>query len=170
MGRISECLRKNKIKYHLELFGDSPLLDPNLVDQYINIFRYQKLDFLTNNFKTSYPPGMEINLYKSKVLFYLDKNIKINSNSREHVIGNFKFYKNKKFKVKNIIAPKKFNYPNIYFEIDTLKDFNFFERMYEINKNFINLNLIDLISLVMKNKLYKINSKVHRRWKKYRDD
>ena len=42
--------------------------------------------------------------------------------------------------------------------------------MYEINNNFVNLNLTNLISMAMKYKLYKINSKVYRRWKKYRDD
>ena len=170
LGRISDCLKKYRIKYHLELFGDSPLLDPYLVDKYISIFKNQKLDYLTNSLKTTYPPGMEINLYKSKVLFYLEKNIKKNSKSREHVIGNFKYNNNKKFKVKNITAPKELNYPNIYFEIDTLKDFIFFEKMYEINNNFVNLNLTNLISMAMKYKLYKINSKVYRRWKKYRDD
>ena len=170
LGRISDCLKKYKIKYHLELFGDSPLLDPQLVDQFIMIFKNKKLDYLTNSFKTTYPPGMEINLYTSKVLFYLEKNIKKNSKSREHVIGNFKDNINKKFRVKNIMASKEFNYPNFYFEIDTLKDFTFFKKMYEKNKKFFDLNLNDLISMVKKYKLYKINSKVYRRWKRYRDD
>jgi spore coat polysaccharide biosynthesis protein SpsF (cytidylyltransferase family) len=100
----------------------------------------------------------------------LEKNIKKNSKSREHVIGNFKEYINKKFKVKNIIAPKQFNYPNIYFEIDTLKDLTFFKKMYENNNKFFDLNLTNLISMVKKYKLNKINSKVYRRWKRYRDD
>ena len=170
LGRISDCLKKYKIKYHLELFGDSPLLDPQLLDEFITVFKTQKLDYLTNSFKTTYPPGMEINLYNSKVLFHLEKNIKKDSKSREHVIGNFKEYINKKFKIKNIIAPKQFNYPNIYFEIDTLKDLTFFKKMYENNNKFFDLNLTNLISMVKKYKLNKINSKVYRRWKRYRDD
>ena len=170
LGRISDCLKKYKIKYHLELFGDSPLLDPQLVDNFITIFKKKNLDYLTNSFKTTYPPGMEINLYASRVLFYLEKNINKKSKDREHAIGNFKDYKNKKFKVKNIEAFKEFNYPNFYFEIDTLKDFIFFKKMYENNKRFFDLNLSNLISMVKENKLYKINSKVYRRWKRYRDD
>ena len=42
--------------------------------------------------------------------------------------------------------------------------------MYENNKRFFDLNLSNLISMVKENKLYKINSKVYRRWKRYRDD
>ena len=60
---------------------------------YYNI--QKKLDYLTNSFKTTYPPGMEINLYASRVLFYLEKNINKKSKDREHAIGNFKDYKNK---------------------------------------------------------------------------
>lgn len=170
LNRISNCLKKNKIQYHVELFGDSPLLDPQLLDKFISIFKSKKLDYLTNSMKTTYPPGMEINIYKSKVLFHLDKIIKKNSRSREHGIGNIKYNKNKKFKIKNITAPKHLRYPSIYFEIDTLKDYKFFQKMYEINKNLFHLNLVDLIFVVKKYKLNVINSKVHRRWKKYRND
>ena len=42
--------------------------------------------------------------------------------------------------------------------------------MYENNKRFFDLNLSNLISMVKENKLYKINYKVYRRWKRYRDD
>ena len=38
LGRISDCLKKYKIKYHLELFRP-PLLDPQLVDNFITIFK-----------------------------------------------------------------------------------------------------------------------------------
>ena len=170
LGRITECLKKYNIKYHLELFGDSPLLDPELVDQFIMKFKSQKLDYLTNSFKTTYPPGMEIHLYNSKVLFYLERIIKKESNFREHGIGNInKHNKNRKFRVKNITAPKKFNYPNIYFEIDTLKDFAFFKKMHRYNKEFFNLNLNELIKMVKKYKLQKINSKVYRRWRRFRN-
>ena len=170
LNRISNCLKKNKIEYHVELFGDSPLLDPQLLDKFITIFKTQKLDYLTNSIKTTYPPGMEINIYKSKVLFHLDKIIKKHSRSREHSIGNIKYNKNKKFKIKNIIAPKHLRYPNIYFEIDTVKDYAFFQKMYSINSKLFDLNLVDLIFMVKKHKLNTINSKVYRRWKKYRDD
>ena len=170
LGRVSNCLPHPPIKYHIELFGDSPLVDPELLDKFIEVFKKQKLDYLTNTVKTTYPPGMEINIYRSKVLYFIDKAIKKNSKSREHVIGNIKNVDNRKFKIKNIIAPKQLYYPNIYFEIDTLKDYKFFKKMYLINNKFFDLKLKDLISMVKKYKLNKINSKVYRRWKKYRDD
>ena len=129
MGRISDCLKKYKIKYHLELFGDSPLLDPQLVDNFITIFKKKKnLDYLTNSFKTTYPPGMEINLYASRVLFYLEKNINKKVKIGNMLLEILRTIKIKKFKVKNIEVFKEFNYPNFYFEIDTLKDFIFFKK------------------------------------------
>ena len=169
--RIANCLKQKKIKYNIELYGDSPLIDPKVLDVFIDIFKKKKVDYLTNSMKTTFPPGMEINIYKSSVVYFLNKNIGINSKSREHVISNISRFKNKsKFKILNIVSPQKYRYPHIHFEIDTKKDYDFFKQLNKLDSNFINLDLKDLIKISLKNSLYKINSKVHRRWRKFRHD
>lgn len=171
LNRICSCLKKNKIINHIELFADSPLVDPELIDSFIEIFKKEKLDFLSNSNKTTYPAGMEINIYKPKILYFINKQIHKNSPLREHAISNLKNIKSKgKFRIKYLSAPKKYKYPNIYFEIDTMKDFKFFKEMYKANREFYKLNLSQLIEIVLKFKLNRINSKVFRRWKKFRKD
>ena len=90
---------------------------------------------------------------------------------REHVGYNILRFK-KKYRIKNISAPKKYFFPNIHLEIDEPLDLFFLKKVYQgvsKKKNYFSLN--DIILFLKKNKrLEKINFNVHRRWKKFRNE
>lgn len=170
LSRVVNTIKKFKIKTHVECFGDSPLVDPKLIDQFIVKFKKKKIDCITNTLKTTFPPGQEIMIYKGSKLLQLNKIIGKNDPLREHVGYNFTRFKSK-FSVENVEAPKKYHYPEIYMEIDKPVDLKFVESIFlhfwKKKKSFFNLKEI-LRFLKTKKYLIKINNKVLRRWKALR--
>ena len=74
------------------------------------------------------------------------------------------------FKTMNIMAPKKFNYPNMEIELDTKEDFEVISEVLQNFKYRVNFSLADIIEFLNKNNhITKINHDIHRRWKKYRN-
>ena len=171
LDRISSMIQKYNIDIHVELFGDSPFSDPIIIDNFLKIFitKINSVDFLSNSIKTTYPPGMEVIIYKGNLLVEVNKVIEKNNPLREHV--SMHLYNNKNLKVLNLEAPKHYLYPEIYLEVDTDVDFELVKIIFEyfINKKKFDFTLSDILNFLNKNKnLIEINKSVNRRWKKYR--
>ena len=171
LARISTMVREFQIEHHVEFCGDSSLIDPHIVDEVVGYYlKYQDdFDLVSNGLKTSYPPGQEVTVYGGKVLIDADKQVDINDPNREHVTMHI--VKNSNYKVKNLIAPYRYAFPDIYLEVDTQEDLNFVEA---IVRNFIDsgnehFSLSDILSFVKgADHLKNINQNVHRRWKEFR--
>ena len=171
LSRVTGAIKKFNLDIHVECFGDSPLIDPNIIDKHLKYFIKKKnFDCLSSSFISSYPAGLETLIYKKKAMLKLNKLVKKKDKLREHAGYNFSRYK-KLFKIKNLIAPKKYRYPNIYLEVDTHEDIQFITKIIEYFKNkkinYFNLDMI--LKLIKKNpSICKINKHVNRRWKKLR--
>ncbi len=171
LSRIANTIKKHRIKIHIECFGDGPFIDPKLIDKFIKKFKKSNYDCLTNTLKTTYPPGQEFWIYKGNSLIKLNRLVKRSDKLREHVGYNFSRFK--QFKIKSIIAPKKYYHPNFYIELDTQKDLMFLRKIYAHfnNSNNLNFELLEIIQFLKKNKkLLKINDKEKRRWKLLRNE
>lgn len=167
LDRVTKAAIFNNVEIILECFGDSPLLDQNLIDEFIFEFlslNKKGLHCLTNSFKKTYPAGMEILIYKTSSLKKLNSIVKKNDILREHVGFNFCRFKNK-FNIKNKIAKKNFNFPNFYIEVDTLNDFYFLRKLINSFEKISLINLENIIKVIKKKKLFKINENENRRWK-----
>ena len=170
LGRIANTVKKFKADIHVECFGDSPLIDPKLVDEFIYQFKRSKIDCITNTLLTSFPPGQEVMIYKGSKLLELNQLVSQKDPLREHVGYNFTRFK-KKFSIKNIIAPKKYNFPNICMEVDEPIDLKFIKNIFvHFSKKKIKFfDLDEILNFLNKRKdLLSINKKVFRRWKKLR--
>ena len=168
LKRVTQVVRKYKADIHIECFGDSPLVDPMIIDNFIKFFKKNKYDFVSNTLETTYPPGSEILVYKGSSLIKLDKIIARKDPLREHVGFNFTRH-GKKFFLKNLKAPKKYFYPDTYLEIDKPVDLKFIKIIFShfIKKNIEFFTLGMILNFLKKNKKFsKMNSKVVRRWKK----
>lgn len=168
LKRVTHVVQKYRADLHIECFGDSPLIDPMIIDNFIKFFKKNKYDFVSNTLETTYPPGSEVLVYKGSSLIKLNKIVARKDPLREHAGFNFTKYR-KKFLLKNLKAPKKYFYPDIYLEIDRPVDLKFMKIIFSYftkkNINFFTLDMI--LNFLKKNKkLSKINSKVVRRWKK----
>ena len=174
LHRVASLVKVHKADIHVEFFGDSPLSDPHLVDEFLGYFikNIDDIDFLTNSLKTTYPPGQEVIIYKGDVLVKANQIVNINDPLREHVSLHI-YQRPELFKIKNIQAPDYYNYPDIFLEVDTELDFEFveiiFNHFYKNNQSHFSLaQILDFLS--QNSELKHINSSVERRWKQYRDD
>jgi len=172
LSRISNFLSRNNNTLHVELYGDSPLIDPHIVDEFIGfmIKNLKKFDCISNTVHSSYPPGQEFLVYKSNVLLKANKLTKKSDKLREHcgynIIRNFK-----KFNIHSMIAPKHYNYPNIFLEVDSSEDFKLIKQIinYFYKKKIHHFSLSQILEFFHKYPWKKkINNKVKRKWKDYR--
>ena len=71
--RLYETANMNKAKYFVRINGDSPLIDPKLIDKAIKISKKKKgYDIITNVFPRTFPKGQSVEVIKdiySKKIF-----------------------------------------------------------------------------------------------------
>jgi spore coat polysaccharide biosynthesis protein SpsF len=169
LGRVASLLEHFNADIHAEFVGDSPLPDIDIIDEFITIFIKErgKIDYLSNCLKTTYPPGLDVILYNSKILVDLNKELDISDPLREHVGYNITRFP-EKFRIKSIEAPSKHFQPDLYLEVDNKEDFILIEKIFRhfLSQGIEYFSLDDILCLIERNpKLKKINQDVKRNWK-----
>ena len=116
--RLYKTAKINKAKSFVRVSGDSPLIDPRLIDKAIKISRKEKeYDIITNVFPRTFPKGQSVEVIKTSILKKYSKNF--SKLDKEHVTKYF--YDNSNyFQIKNF----RFNGKNkiMKLSIDTKKD------------------------------------------------
>ncbi len=100
VGRYKLTLSSFKCDAFFRVCGDSPLLYPLLFDTASNIFEKNNYDLVTNVYPRTFPPGMSIELIRTKTFINNEKNI-VKNNDREH-LTQFFYRNSKRFKIFNI--------------------------------------------------------------------
>ena len=59
-----EAAKEIKADAFVRINGDSPLIDPAIIDQSVNIFQNGKYDLVTNVFPRSFPVGQSVEIIK----------------------------------------------------------------------------------------------------------
>lgn len=97
--RLLNTALKKKVKFFVRISGDSPLIDPKLIDKAIKkLTKNKNADIITNIFPRSFPQGQSVEIIKIKTL---KKNIsKMTSFDKEHVTPYF-YSNHQKFKIVN---------------------------------------------------------------------
>ena len=97
LERYYLAAKKYKIKIIIRLTGDNPLIDPFLIDQFVNEFKKNNIDYLADSNPPTYPDGMDIEVFNFQSLekIYLSKS---STFEKEHVttkLINSRFLKKK---------------------------------------------------------------------------
>jgi len=174
LGRVVGAAKENKTDIIVQITGDNPLVDKEVVENIIKYYttNQDKYDFVSNDvgiyndtFKQEFPMGLNTKVFSSSLLSDIEK-ITNNPVDREHV-PNYILKNYNKYRVKNFKAENKYCRPDLRFTLDYLEDFkvikSIYENLYKKNKNF---TAIDIFNFLDKNpKIKKINS--HRKQQKY---
>ena len=116
--RLYETAKINKAKSFVRISGDSPLIDPKLLDKAIKISQKEKkYDIITNVFPRTFPKGQSVEVIKTSIIKKYSKNF--SKLDKEHVTKYF-YDNSNKFLIKNFT----FNGKNkiIKLSVDTKKD------------------------------------------------
>ena len=173
LERVCQAVENSKADIHLEFYGDSPFVDPLLIDQTIGYLlkNFPHLDYVTTALKTTYPPGLEVTVYKANFLSRAHQSTASSDPLREHTGPNI--LKLDGIIIENLEAPAEFNYPEFYFEIDTQEDFLMLSSLIQLvlNKYGSKFTSQNLIEIAKQNpEIIEMNTNVHRRWKAFRTE
>jgi len=142
----------------VRITGDCPLVDPNIVDQTVNLFFSEKSDLFSVG--PDYPDGLDCQVISFQALRKAWKEAKLRS-EREHVCPYIE--KNpKKFKLGsfNVFS----DYKNYRLTLDQDEDFKLIEAIYNnLGNKSSYFSTIDVINFLIRNpKLANLNSKIIR--------
>ena len=116
--RLYETAKANKAKSFVRISGDSPLIDPKLLDKAIKIsLKEKKYDIVTNVFPRTFPKGQSVEVIKTSIIKKYSKNF--SKLDKEHVTKYF-YDNSNKFLIKNFTFDG--NNKIIKLAIDTKKD------------------------------------------------
>lgn len=153
----------------VEVFGDSPLIDPAIVDHMIGVYMDAKgsLDFVGNDLKTTYPPGMIVEVVKMSAL--ADSATRTADPAiREH--GTLFVRQHPElYNLLNIDAPEEFRRPELELEVDTPEDVPVVSAVFDHFGARADFGLAEIIAFMDAHpELRRLNADVPRRWKQYR--
>lgn len=171
LGRTLGALEYMNADIGVEVFGDCPLIDPEIVDFMIEKFNSLsgEADFVGNDLKTTFPPGMEVEVFKISAL--KDAGGRTDDPEiREHGTLYIRMNPNI-YKIINVEAPEKWYRPELELEVDTKEDVYVISTIIEhfnSEKN-NNYGIEEIFQFLDCNpELIKLNADIPRKWKKVR--
>jgi spore coat polysaccharide biosynthesis protein SpsF len=172
LGRVSNTVKEFGVDIHVECFGDSPLVDPELIDSMIAMINTSSthIDIVTNCHHSSFPAGMEAYIYRSQCLSQINSKVATNDPLREHCGFNLMLQRDK-FTLIEVNASLEQHYPHLFLEVDELCDLEMLQNIhnYFMQMGKIDYRLDDIISAAKdRPELFEANRHVKRKWKDMR--
>ena len=169
LGRLSHALENCNQDNVIQLTGDNPLIDPEIIDYMCTYFleSNSNYDFLTNNglmnMDNHYVPlGMDVSIFKRKDL--IEISLKTNDpEDREHPTLFFYRTGRSSYSIKNIEIPDIWkNKLGARLTLDTKEDFRVISEIYSaLNKKNEIFSLVDIYQFLKINKdILKINTAI----------
>ena len=174
LNRISSLISAYKIDLHVEFYGDSPLPDPQIIDEFIGYYlKHQpKFDYVSSAMETTYPPGQEIVLYKGDVLTELDESLGGDDPLREHVAYNITRFP-EKYNLASLTAPTWYHHPETYLQVDTTNDLSMMRKLIRhfVEQGVEYFTLAQILDFLETHpEIIAINNSEERRWKELRNN
>ena len=170
LDRTLQSLKSMAATVGVEVFGDGPLIDPQIIDQVVDYYvKNEGYDYVGNDLETTYPPGMEVEVFSTKALSDSSDRLPRSDPRREH--GTLFIRQNPDiYKITNLEAPVRHHRPDLGLEVDTSEDFQVIARVIEHFSGRADFALEEIIEFMDSNpEIANINRQVPRRWKQYRD-
>lgn len=147
LTRVMEAMQVAKADVVVQITGDCPLLDPDIVDQIIRLFVYNQYDYVCNHLVRSYPRGLDCAVISMKAL---EKSVALIKDAAQLEHVGLSIYENQdKFKLLNVFAPSELCRPDYRWTLDTEDDYKFittiFEKLYPKNPKFNSFDILELI-------------------------
>lgn len=132
----------------VRMTSDCPLIDADIVDNVINMYKNNDFDYVSNTQIRTFPRGMDTEVFSFSALERAYKEAEIEY-EHEHVTP-YLYLNAEKFKIGQYIQDQDFN--EIRLTVDTPEDFELikrlFEKLYPINSKF---SLEDILEVLKEN-------------------
>ena len=130
LQRFYEINKKYIPKLVIRICADNPFIDMGELDNIIKKAKNDKSDYIFNHIpykENKYIDGIGAECIKSS--YFRDYYKKIRSKYNKEHVTSYIWKNKKKFKFKYFEAPKKYQYPKLKLDIDTIQDYNLFKKI-----------------------------------------
>jgi spore coat polysaccharide biosynthesis protein SpsF len=169
LSRVVSAARKYKPHLLVQLTGDNPVVDYEIIDYMVGYFKknYSKFDYITNNGLSNLsnrqiPLGLDVSVIKFASLNKVRDLVK-RKDAKEHPSLYFYREGKKKFRILNLKMKPEWINKNLRLTLDTQEDLSFFKKLFKkLHKNKGAYFLTkDILNLQMTNKkIFLINNNV----------
>jgi spore coat polysaccharide biosynthesis protein SpsF len=167
LSRILSAAKSVNGDLQVQITGDCPLIDAQIVDQVINKYLDAdgKYDFVSNEIIRSYPIGLDCRVFPINILAEVDE---LCDDSIHRVHGSTYIYvgegKNK-YKSLNLSAPNELNHPKWRWTLDTPEDLEFLRAITNrIGEDITTISASELTSWLLDHpEIISINSEVRQK-------
>ena len=127
LGRVIDAAESVRADVIVEVTGDCTLIDPDLVEQTIRVFLRNKVDYAANSFISSYPDGMDTQVF---LLDALRRSGGLTNDplDREHVTRHIVNHPDL-FSHLYLIAPPSLHWPGLGLTLDEPRDFELISKI-----------------------------------------
>jgi spore coat polysaccharide biosynthesis protein SpsF len=129
LQRVVEAQKSMQSDIVVEVCGDTPLIDPNIIDLAIETYLNNDCHVVSNTNKLSFPQGLDAQVFSLEILNWVAENIR-DSAVREHV--SLYFYENPdSYRIIHLLAPQPWQAPGIRLQLDYAEDYQLICEIYQ---------------------------------------
>ena len=129
MLRVIDAAASVNADVMVEITGDCPIIDPEIVEQTIRMFKAHQVDYVSNVLVRSYPDGMDTQVLRLETL----KRSAAMTNDRldhEHVTLHIRNHP-ELFTHVHLVAPPEIHWPELGLTLDERSDYELLKRIIE---------------------------------------
>lgn len=164
LDRVLKAAKVYGADHIVELWGDCPLIDPEIIDAMIKYYLDNDFDCVGTSLDKTFPWGISALIFPTRILEKISQ-ITQDPVDRENV-SNYIYEHPDRYKMGHLPCPPGLNHPEIRLTVDELADFELvktiFERLTPVNQDF---KTIDIIKFLESNPEIK-NINIHVKQKK----
>jgi spore coat polysaccharide biosynthesis protein SpsF len=158
LSRLVMCHRFTRTDVVVEITGDSPFVDPEVIDETIEAFMSSGADYVSNTLTRSHPIGIRSQVFSLSLLEECERETS-DKKDREHVTTFICRNKEGRYTLKNVLSKKEHMFPKVRLTLDYPEDLEVTRKIYEKlypEKN--DFSLSDVLNFLSENpEIVKIN-------------
>ncbi len=129
MNRVIDAAQSVNADVVVEITGDCPIIDPQIVEQTIRMFNANAVDYVSNGHIRTYPDGMDTQVFKLDAL-KRSSLMTVDELDHEHVTLHIR-NNPKLFSRLYLVSPPETHWPELGLTLDELKDYELLSKIIE---------------------------------------
>ncbi|RLA64057.1 MAG: spore coat biosynthesis protein F [Epsilonproteobacteria bacterium] len=147
LDRVLNAAKTHEADHIVELWGDCPLIDPDIIDDLIRYYLNNEFDLVGTCLDETFPWGISALVFPTKILEEVS-NITQDPVDRENV-SNYIYEHPERYKIGHLPCPPELKHPEIRLTVDELADFELVETIFEFltltNPEFRTIDVINFL-------------------------
>lgn len=129
MQRVIDAAASANADLVVEITGDCPIIDPDIVEQTIRMFKVNRADYVSNALVRSYPDGMDTQVFRLETL---ERSAAMTNDrlDREHVTLHIRNHP-ELFTHVHLVAPPEIYWPELGLTLDERSDYELLKHIIE---------------------------------------